>query len=107
MRFEGIRKLQCTTRNANGGGGYIEGMVSSEQEVVKFCKEVNPFREKGAVEKWLAEVEKMMRMSLQLEVIEAVDRFGEMGRHEWIEGFPGQIVLVTSDIVLTSELSNV
>ena len=44
--FEGIRKLKYTPNN------YIVGMVSSEHEVVNFCKEINPFRDKGAIHRF-------------------------------------------------------
>ncbi len=99
--FEGIRRLHYTASN------YVAGMVSSEGEVVKFYKEVNPFREKGAVEKWLAEVERVMKVSLQAEAVRAMSELDGMGRFEWISSFPAQIVLATSEIVATRELSDV
>ncbi len=99
--FEGIRRLDYTPSN------YVIGIVSSEGEVVKFYKEVNPFREKGAVEKWLSEVERVMKVSLQAEAVKAMADLKVMSRFEWINSFPAQIVLATSEIVATAELSNV
>lgn len=99
--FEGIRKLQYTSNQ------FIEGMVSSENEVVRFVKEVNPFRDQGLIEKWLFEVERVMKWSLREESVKALNEFDAMDRIEWIKYFPGQIVLVISEIIATRELSHV
>ena len=99
--FEGIRKLQYTSNQ------FIEGMVSSETEVVKFVKEVNPFRDNGLIEKWLFEVERVMKWSLREEAVKALKELDSMDRFEWISHFPGQIVLAISEIISTGELSHV
>jgi dynein heavy chain, axonemal len=48
--FEGIAKLDFDTDRV------IQGMISSENEVVKLSQPINPHLAKGCVEKWLLEV---------------------------------------------------
>ena len=48
--FEGIAKLDFDADRV------IQGMISSENEVVKLSQPINPHLAKGCVERWLLEV---------------------------------------------------
>ena len=59
--FEGIQKVKFSDKQE------VIAMISAENEVVEFCRkiDVNEGDKKGNVEKWMLEIEKVMRMSLK------------------------------------------
>eukprot|EP00762_Andalucia_godoyi_P000179 ANDGO_02454.mRNA.1 Dynein-1-beta heavy chain len=95
--FEGIHRLEFQ-KNMD-----ITAMISSEKEMVKFDRTINPAFAEGAVEKWLVEVEKVMKSSLTKITVDSVEDFAKSAHHEWVLRWPGQIVLCTDQIYWTSE----
>ena len=96
--FEGIAKLEFDSKLD------IHAMFSSENEKVKFSQSINTVECKGAVEKWLLQVQDVMLMSLR-DVIEAArTAYFTDPREEWVKEWPGQVVLCVSQIFWTSEV---
>lgn len=88
--FEGIAKLEFDFKLD------IHGMYSSENEKVKFSRSINTAECKGAVEKWLLQVQHVMLASLR-DVIEAArDAYATDLRDDWVKEWPGQVVLCVS-----------
>lgn len=87
----------------------IQAMQSAENEEVKFVREIVPQEAEGLVEKWLQQVEIVMRLSLKSEANKAIEVFnlGLLSRNQWISSFPGQIILASNLIFWTSEVTNV
>ncbi|XP_011502202.1 PREDICTED: dynein heavy chain 3, axonemal [Ceratosolen solmsi marchali] len=96
--FEGIKKLQFINENE------IIGMMSEEEEYVPFSGKIYPVDAKGMVEKWLSQVEQLMKTSLKEIVQDSVIAYFDTIREEWIVSWPGQIVLCASQIHWTSEV---
>ncbi|XP_073385492.1 uncharacterized protein [Physcomitrium patens] len=96
--FEGINALTFQ-ENLD-----ITHMWSVEKEVVEFTRSTNPKAAKGNVERWLIEVERMMRETLKVVVQKAVADYAIKERGQWILIWPGMIVLCGSQMYWTSEL---
>eukprot|EP00940_MAST-03C_sp_MAST-3C-sp2_P000489 g489.t1 len=94
--FEGIHQLKFTDKLD------IMGMQSREKEVVMFdyetvkTKVVNPNDAQGQVEKWLLDVESVMRKTVALNVDRSMLDFETKDRSTWMVEWPGQIVLCVS-----------
>ena len=99
--FEGIKRLSFN------GNKEIEGMKSDENEQVNFIRTVRPQEASGLVEKWLLQVEEVMRLSLKSEAVKAVNAFEFMNRASWISKFPGQITLAVNSIYWTKDVTKV
>ena len=99
--FEGIKKLSFNPNKE------IEAMRSEENEIVKFPNIVRPAEASGLVEKWLAQVEEAMKLSLRSEAIKAVNEYLNMKRVDWIASFPGQILLAVNSIFWTKDVTKV
>ena len=99
--FEGIKKLVYNQNEE------IEAMQSAELENVAFLKSINPKDARGLVEKWLKQVEDIMRLSLETETLKAFDKYKLTELEEWIKQFPGQIVLIVNSVIWTSDVTNV
>ncbi|XP_028407226.1 dynein heavy chain 3, axonemal-like [Dendronephthya gigantea] len=97
--FEGITKLDFS-RNKE-----ITAMVSAEDEVVNFSSKVIPAKAGGLVEKWLAEIEAVMKDSLKDVMAEAVKSYSRTKRVDWVLDWPGQVVLAGDLIYWTSEVT--
>lgn len=66
-------------------------MVSAEGETVQFNKavDVNEGDKKGNVEKWMLEIETVMRKTLKQQCrLSLADYYGN-GRNKWVSGWPG------------------
>jgi dynein heavy chain len=99
--FEGISKLSFTdTKNINA-------LQSSENELVECIREISPSDANGLVEKWLQQVEEIMRLSLRTEAKKAIDAYDDLSRREWVTSFPGQIVLACNIVYWTTEVTKV
>lgn len=81
----------------------ITGIGSSEGEKVKILSVIRPAEAKGAVEKWLLQVESMMRLSVQDVVEKAVEDYSTRDRNEWVLNWPGQAVLCVSQLYWTTD----
>ncbi|XP_031754732.1 dynein heavy chain 3, axonemal [Xenopus tropicalis] len=97
--FEGIAKL---TFNANKE---ITHMESAENEKVELVLRIMPSKANGLVEKWLYEVEKTMKTSLQEVMTQSITAYGETLRKKWVLNWPGQVVLASSMVHWTMDVS--
>jgi dynein heavy chain len=97
--FEGIASLtfQDNTR--------IIAMCSSENERVRLKEVIEPAQAKGAVEKWLLQVEKVMQSSVHQQISNALKAYSESPREKWVLEWPGQVVICVSQIFWTRELT--
>ncbi|RXG59116.1 Dynein heavy chain 7, axonemal [Armadillidium vulgare] len=66
----------------------IEGMISSDGEMVQFSNRVIPGKARGLVEKWLLEVEEMMVQSLQDVMVRAMESYPQTPHQKWIIQWP-------------------
>ena len=104
-------------------------MLSSAQELVRFPVRIVPAAAHGLVERWLIEVEDGMRVSLRSALARAVRDYrlfslaaNSTPQHPstpaasasparrrvlWAVGCPGQVVLATSAIYFTAEVTQV
>lgn len=89
--FEGISRVKFSDKDE------VYGMISAEGEEVDFKKvvDVNAGDKKGNVEKWMLEIEAVMRMTLkQLTSLSNYEYGnGSVKRTDWTGNWPGQIVL--------------
>jgi dynein heavy chain len=97
--FEGIAKLQFTENQE------ITGMISSENEIVPFVRNIIPANAKGMVEKWLLEVEQLMIDSVRDVVQKAMVAYAEVPRGQWVLEWTGQVVLCVSSAYWTTDVS--
>ncbi|KAM4746905.1 dynein axonemal heavy chain 3-like [Rhinophrynus dorsalis] len=97
--FEGIAKLTFNMKKE------ITHMESAENEKVELVLRIIPSNTKGLVEKWLHEVEKTMKISLQDVMVQSINAYAETPRKQWVLHWPGQIVLASSMVHWTMEVS--
>ncbi|XP_062316503.1 dynein axonemal heavy chain 12 [Osmerus eperlanus] len=96
--FEGIAKLDFLP-NLD-----IQAMYSSEAERVQLIQLISTSEARGAVEKWLVQVEDVMLRSVRDVVARSRVAYGETPRKQWVKDWPGQVVLCTSQIFWTLEV---
>ncbi|KAF4078180.1 hypothetical protein AMELA_G00196410 [Ameiurus melas] len=96
--FEGIAKLDFLP-NLD-----IQAMYSSEGERVGLIQLISTSEARGAVEKWLVQVEDMMLRSVKDVIKRARMAYPESKRSQWVCDWPGQVVLCTSQIYWTLEV---
>jgi dynein heavy chain len=99
--FEGIKKLSFNQLKE------IEAMKSEENEKVRFVRVIKPQEASGLVEKWLLQVEEVMRLSLKSEAVKAINAYSNMKRVDWISTFPGQISIAVNAIYWTKDVTKV
>ncbi|KAJ3276290.1 Dynein heavy chain 3, axonemal [Terramyces sp. JEL0728] len=97
--FEGIASLVFQD------GTKIIAMCSSENEKVKLKEVIEPANAKGAVEKWLLQVEKVMQSSIHQQVTNSHKAYTETPREKWVLEWPGQVVICVSQIYWTKEVT--
>ncbi|XP_078276213.1 dynein axonemal heavy chain 3-like [Rhinoraja longicauda] len=97
--FEGIAQLSF---NAEKEITHIE---SAEGERVELGVRIVPAKAQGLVEKWLYEVEEVMKWSLGKVMLQAIAAYPEAWREEWVLSWPGQIVLSCSIVYWTAAVS--
>ncbi|XP_069141245.1 dynein axonemal heavy chain 3-like isoform X4 [Argopecten irradians] len=97
--FEGIAQLSFDPDKV------ILAMESAEKEIVQFSKTIVPAEACGLVERWLLQVEDVMKLSLREVSIKAVKAYPNVPRKEWVLQWPGQVVLAASQIHWTSEVT--
>ncbi len=80
-------------------------MESAEREIVQFSRTIIPEEAKGLVEKWLLQVEEVMKLSLREVMSKAVEAYPRDPRNEWVLNWPGQVVLAASIVHWTTEVN--
>ncbi|KAG2436335.1 hypothetical protein HXX76_006644 [Chlamydomonas incerta] len=94
--FEGINTLTFTPQLV------ITAMNSVEQESVPFKNPIDTNKARGAVERWLVEVEEAMFASIHDVSGRGLEDYVTRPRHEWVLQWPGMVVLVVTAIFWTS-----
>ena len=101
--FEGINRVVFADKC------YVVGMISAEKEIVnlKTKIDVNEGDKKGNVEKWMLEIENVMRATLKdLTKVSLADYY-KRERTDWVQKWPGQIVLAVDQIDWTAGVEDV
>ncbi|CAG11277.1 unnamed protein product, partial [Tetraodon nigroviridis] len=75
-----------------------------EGERVQLINNISTSEAKGAVEKWLVQVEDMMLRSVRDEVARSTVAYAETERNQWVKEWPGQVVLCSSQVFWTLEV---
>ena len=97
--FEGIAGLEF--RNDT----IITHMISAEKEKVKVKTEIDTVLARGAVEKWLLDVEAVMKSSLRDHVAHALEAYKMVPREKFVlDNWPGQVILAVTQIYWTLEV---
>ncbi|XP_067685210.1 dynein axonemal heavy chain 3-like [Haliotis asinina] len=97
--FEGIAQLTFDLEKV------IVAMESAEKEKVDFPRKIIPADAHGLVERWLLQVEEVMKLSLKEEMTKAVLSYPKTPRKEWVLQYPGQIVLAAGQVHWTAEVT--
>ncbi|ESN95105.1 hypothetical protein HELRODRAFT_102708 [Helobdella robusta] len=80
----------------------ITAMRSSESEKVVFSEVVCTQATKGAVEKWLLNVQQVMLMSIKHVIQQSNAAYLKESRVHWVMNWPGQVILCVSQIHWTA-----
>ena len=101
--FEGIQKVKFSEKQE------VTAMISAENEVVDLCRkiDVNEGDKKGNVEKWMLEIEKVMRTSLKMLTQQSIADYYSSSRTDWVQRWPGQVVLAVDQIDWTTGVEKV
>ena len=75
------------------GGGGRHAIIEFETSESRDAR-----RAGGNVEKWLVEVETIMKKSLALSIDLACDEFFKIERRQWLRNWPGQTILTVNQI---------
>ncbi|XP_013387188.1 dynein heavy chain 12, axonemal, partial [Lingula anatina] len=96
--FEGIAKLEFDKSLD------IHSMFSSEGEKVKLSEVISTSEARGAVEKWLLQVQDTMLVSVRDVIADSREAYETTAREKWVLDWPGQVVLAVSQIFWTLEI---
>ncbi|XP_052780138.1 dynein axonemal heavy chain 12-like isoform X1 [Mya arenaria] len=96
--FEGIAKLEFDNKLD------ILAMFSSEGERVQMATPISTSEARGAVEKWLLQVQDIMLLSVRDVVRAAHEAYAVEPRTNWVIDWPGQVVLCASQAYWTREV---
>jgi dynein heavy chain len=99
--FEGISKCNFASDNK------ITDVISAEGEVIKLDCAVDPESagNKGNVERWLLDLEKMQWQSVRTYSQRGLADYTERPREEWALCWPAQVVLAVSQVFWTQDVS--
>ena len=96
MTCTGIAKLEFDSKLD------IMAMYSSEGEKVTLSHPISTSEARGAVEKWLLQVQDVMMLSLRDVIAASRDAYKQKVRHEWVLDWPGQVVLCVSQMYFSA-----
>ena len=96
--FEGIAKLEFDEIQD------IKAMFSSEGEKIQLSEVISTAEARGAVEKWLIHVERVMILSVKEVVQNAYVAYANDDRKNWVVSWPGQVVLCVSQSYWTTDV---
>ncbi|EGD75848.1 dynein heavy chain 7 [Salpingoeca rosetta] len=96
--FEGIAKLTFTEDLD------ITHMRSSENEEVELDTVISTAEARGQVEKWLLQLESIMRSSIRKIMVEGIASYPNTKRTDWIQSWPGQVVLAVTQKYWTTSV---
>eukprot|EP00105_Crassostrea_gigas_P043640 XP_019927788.1 PREDICTED: dynein heavy chain 12, axonemal isoform X3 [Crassostrea gigas] len=96
--FEGIAKLEFDSKLD------IHAMFSSEGEKIKMVETISTSEARGAVEKWLLQVQDIMLMSVKDVCAHSMEAYAIEPRIDWVREWPGQVVLCVSQVYWTQEV---
>ena len=102
--FEGIDSVTFE-KNEEDDREYIVAMNSIEGEEVPFNTFIEPAKANGAVEKWLCEVESSMIEAVEKQCAAGVHAYATTERKKWVLEWPGQVVLLGSQIYWTRDVA--
>lgn len=74
----------------------VLAMRSSEKEEIELNEEISTVKARGQVEKWLLELEILMKKSIHYKVKCCYENYPEIIREKWVLVWPGQCVLAIS-----------
>ncbi|VDM15555.1 unnamed protein product [Hydatigera taeniaeformis] len=98
--FEGIARLNFTEDLE------ITHIRSSEDEVVMLKDVISTAKARGAVEKWLIELESDMTASVRLNILSCLEDYMQTTRRDWVKHWCGQAVLAITMTYWTSNCTN-
>ncbi|KAF7398391.1 hypothetical protein HZH66_006288 [Vespula vulgaris] len=96
--FEGIAKLKFNEELE------VLAMISSQGEEVPLTDTISTTAARGQVEKWLIELEKLMRQSIRQVVKDAIDAYFIKERVAWVLDWPGQTILCVGQMYWTQQI---
>ncbi|XP_063228083.1 LOW QUALITY PROTEIN: dynein axonemal heavy chain 7-like [Bacillus rossius redtenbacheri] len=99
--FEGISKLGFDDQLD------IYSMFSSEGEEVTLVSNISTAEARGSVEKWLVQVEELMRSTLRREMERGSVDYRSTPRVQWTMRWPGQVVLCVSMMYWTADVHGI
>lgn len=97
--FEGIATLEFSDDLE------IVKMRSSEGEEVELDEIISTSKARGQVEKWLLELERSMRKSVQRQAQNAIEDYADAPRQFWVLKWPGQCIQAISITFWTSNIT--
>lgn len=96
--FEGIDKLKFDEKL------FIHAMISGEGEKINLVEIIDTEAARGSVEKWLVQVEDQMVISVEKELRLSFDDYPKIARTNWVQRWPGQIVIAISQVYWTASV---
>ena len=70
----------------------VTKMVSFSEEVIPLVSQISTVKARGQVDKWLAELEIQMRLSLRQQIENALEQYAAKDVTESITAFPNQVI---------------
>jgi dynein heavy chain len=95
--FEGIANLTFTKPDLD-----ITHFISSQKEIIEMNTVISTAAARGQVEKWMLQLEQIMVSSIRDITLEAFDDYSVKERIQWVQDWPGQVVLSVTGAFWTS-----
>ncbi|XP_031619236.1 LOW QUALITY PROTEIN: dynein heavy chain 7, axonemal [Contarinia nasturtii] len=98
--FDGISSLTFTDTLE------VAVMKSAYDEEVELTETISTAKARGQVEKWLLELERIMKETVFAQIFDAIESYSVQEFGEWISQWPGQFVHATFLINFTKEIDS-